>query len=121
MNKQRYFESGKVKREAIAMDIRYGRISHTELMDIITDPDISATFYGDKYEKKVPKEQWNEEYLEKLSYAVISESFNGDYLLYLEEVANWVSEKKNKSKIIIGTVVLVVAVVVLIVVVANWK
>ena len=32
--------------------------------------------------------QWDEEYLEKLSYAVVSESFNKDYLLYLEEVAD---------------------------------
>lgn len=119
MNKQRYFDSGKVKREAIAMDIRYGRISHTDLMDIITDPDISAEFYGDKYEKKVSKEQWDEKYLEKLSYAVVSESFNRDYLLYLEEVANGISEKKNNSKVIIGAVVLVVAVVALIVVIVS--
>lgn len=119
MNKQRYFDSGKVKREAIAMDIRYGRISHSDLIDIITDSDISAEFYGDKYEKKVPKEQWDEQYLEKLSYAVVSESFNKDYLLYLEEVANGVSEKKNSPKVIIGAVVLVVAVVALIVVIVS--
>ena len=89
--------------------------NHPPFLALITDSDISAEFYGDKYEKKVPKEQWDEKYLEKLSYAVVSESFNKDYLLYLEEVANGVSEKKNSPKVIIGVVVLVVAVVALIV------
>lgn len=118
MNKQRYFDRGKVKREVIAMDIRYGRISHADLMDIIHDPDISAEFYSSNFEKKIPKEKWDEKYLEKLSYAVVSESFNKDYLLYLERVANTISKKKNYPKVMIGAVVLVVAVVVLIVLIA---
>lgn len=121
MNKQRYFDGEKVKREAISMDIRYGKLSHEELLELISDPSISAEFYGNGYNDKLPKEQWDDKYLEKLSYAVVSEAFNKDYLLYLEEVANSISSNKNNSKIIIGGIVLAVAVVVLVAVIASMS
>ena len=108
-DKQKYFDGERVCAEKIALDIRYRRISHNELMSLISDPKISAAFYEDSYKDKIPKSQWDEKYLEKLSYAVISESFNADYLLYLEEVAEFVTrnkEKKNSNKIVLGTVVI---------------
>ena len=119
VDKQRYFDGSRVKRETIAQDIRYRRLSHEDLLIIISDSEISAAFYGQSYEDKIPKNQWDEKYLEKLSYAVVSEAFNKDYLLYLEEVANSVSAQKNNSKIVIGGVVLVVAVVALVVVTVS--
>lgn len=103
----------------IALDIRYRNLSHDDLLLIISDPEISAAFYGKTYEDKIPKNQWDEEYLEKLSYAVVSESFNKDYLLYLEEVADSVSAQKNNSKIVIGGVVLAVAVIAAVVVTVS--
>jgi len=119
INKEKYFENGKLKRESIAMDIKYHRISHEDLLALIEDPDISREFYGDSYADKIPQEEWNEQYLDKLSYAVVSEAFNKDYLLYLEQVANVIGEKKINSKIIIGGIVLAVAVIVLVVVLVS--
>lgn len=119
INKEKYFENGKLKRESIAMDIKYHRISHEDLLSLISAPEISKEFYGDMYKNKVPREEWNEQYLDKLSYAVVSESFNKDYLLYLEQVANGIGEKKINTKIIVGGIVLAIAVVALIVVLLN--
>lgn len=119
VNREKYFENGKLKRESIAMDIKYRRISHEDLLTLIADPEISKEFYGDSYMDKIPREEWNEQYLDKLSYAVVSEGFNKDYLLYLEQVADGIGEKKSNSKVIIGGIVLAVAVIVLIVVLVN--
>ena len=119
MNKEKYFENGRLKRESIAMDIKYHRISHDDLMSLISDPDISKGFFGDTYKDKVPREEWNEQYLDQLSYAVVGESFNKDYLLYLEQVANSVGKKKIDVKIIVGGVVLVIAVLILIIVLTD--
>lgn len=119
VDKRKYFDGNRVNRAMIALDIRYRNLSHDDLLLIISDPEISAAFYGKTYEDKIPKNQWDEEYLEKLSYAVVSESFNKDYLLYLEEVADSVSAQKNNSKIVIGGVVLAVAVIAAVVVTVS--
>lgn len=119
MNKEKYFENGRLKRESIVMDIKCHRISHDDLMSLISDPEFSKEFCGDIYKDKVPREEWNEQYLDKLSYAVVGEGFNKDYLLYMEQVANGIGEKKINTKIIVGGVVLVIAVIVLIAVLAN--
>lgn len=119
VNKEKYFENGKLKRESIAMDIKYHRISHADLLTLIDDPDISKEFFGESYIDKIPERQWNEQYLDKLSYAIVSEAFNKDYLLYLEQVANGIDEKKINSKIVIEGIVLVIAVIALIVVLVN--
>ncbi len=119
VDKQRYFDGNRVKREIIVQDIRYRRLSHDDLLLVISDPEISAAFYGKFFEDKIPKNQWDEEYLEKLSYAVVSESFNKDYLLYLEEVAGSVSAQKNNSKIVIGGIVLTAAVIAVVVVTVS--
>lgn len=116
---QRYFDGNHVKRENIAIDIRDQRLSHEELMSIIADPKISAEFYGDSYQDKVSKNQWDEKYLEKLSYAVISEGFNKDYLLYLEEVAGYVSGQKRNVKIATYIIIVVVAMTALMAVAAS--
>jgi len=116
MDKQRYFEEGKVARGVIALDVRDRRIKHDDLMDLIADPAVAEAFYGGTYDDKIPKDQWNEKYLEKLSYAVVSGGFNRDYLLYLEEVAEEVTRRKNRIrniKIMIGGIVLAVIIIIL--------
>ena len=119
MNKEKYFENGRLKRESIAMDIKYHRISHDDLMSLISDPELSKDFFGNAYKNKVPKEEWNEQYLDQLSYAVVGESFNKDYLLYLEQVANGIGKKKINIKIMVGGIVLVIAVLILIIVLMD--
>lgn len=119
INKEKYFENGRLKRESIAMDIKYHRISHEDLISLISEPEISTEFYGDTYKDKVPRNEWDEKYLDKLSYAVVGESFNKDYLLYLEQVANGIEKEKSNTKIIIGGIILAVAVIAFIVVLVN--
>ena len=109
LDMHRYFDGNHVNRETIAVDIREQRLSHEELMSIIADPRIYAEFYGDFYRDKVSKNQWDKNYLEKLSYSVISEGFNKDYLLYLEEVAGYVSGRKRNVKIATCIIIVVVA------------
>ena len=90
-------------------------------MELVENPRgfIKKEFYGDTYADKIPQEQWDAQYLDKLSYAVVSESFNKDYLLYLEQVANGIGDKKGNTKLIMGGIVLIIAVVALIVVLSH--
>lgn len=92
---QKYIEGEVVKREKIAMDIKYRRIGEEELRAIVEEPAIKSDFFGQGYNKKVPKDQWTERYLDKLSYAVAAECFNPEYLYYLNEVAEYVNSKKK--------------------------
>lgn len=108
LDKQKYFEGGAVKRAAIAMDVKYRRLSHEELLELIGDSRVSREFFGNGYEGKLPKNQWDEAYLEKLSCAVVSESFNEGYLLHLEEVAAEIAaqgDKKKASHILAGIMI----------------
>ena len=95
MNTSRYIKGGTVDRERIALDVRDGRISHAELESLVSDPIISKAFFGVNYSNKRPQSEWNEDYLRRLSYAVVSDAFNADYLFYLEKVASAV--RKNKT------------------------
>ena len=116
IDKKKYFQNETLKRELIAMDIRDRKISHEELAKLISDPDVAKEFFGKDYPNKIPKEEWDEDYLEKLSYAVISEAFNEDYLYYLEKVAAYVKESKGKKKLIALGILLVLLILILIMV-----
>lgn len=104
-----YVVDGRVAREKIAMDVKYRNLNRTDLEHLAVNPDIQRAFIGDRYSDKVPKNQWTKDYLDELSYAVVGESFNKDYLLYLDEVAEYVSKKKNNGKIIAGAIILLAA------------
>lgn len=115
MDKKRYFDNGKFLREDIASDIKYRRISHEDLLALIADPAVSGAFFGGGSPDRRPREQWDEHYLDKVSYEAVSESFNRDYLLYLEEVANEVAKKKRNRRLLAGGIVLAVAAAVVII------
>lgn len=112
---QQYIRNGRVEREKIAMDIQKRVLTGADLRFLMKNTDIQAAFFGQAYEKKVPKEQWDAAYLELLTYAVVAEGFNEDYLLYLDEVADYVFKKKESSKIIkriiIGSIIIIIAVI----------
>lgn len=117
MNTSRYIKDGTVDREKIALDVRDGRISHAELETLVSDPSITKAFFGVTCSNKRPQSEWNEDYLRQLSYAVVSDAFNADYLFYLEKVASTVRNNKagrtnsgvNKGVIaVIATIVVVV-------------
>lgn len=95
INVQKYIVDGTVAREKIAMDIKYRSIKKNDIEILIKDPVIKKSFFGDGYADKISRNKWDKEYLEKLSYAVVSEAFNSEYLLYLDEVADKVSKDNS--------------------------
>ncbi len=112
----KYIVNDKVEFSKIAMDIKYRKITKDDIEKICSNQQIKSAFFGDECEFRCPKTEWNKEYLDRLSYAVETEKFNKDYLLYLDEVADFVSKstfKKVKIKGIVFVVVLIAGVVVL--------
>lgn len=103
-----YIENGGVQRDKIAMDIKYRKLTRPDIDKLCSNPQIKDAFIGNSYADKKPKQYWNKSYLDLLSCAVAAESFNRDYLLYLDEVADFVSRAKYKKIIIAGVVIVLV-------------
>lgn len=61
--------------------------------------EINSQRIGNSYDKKRPESEWNDNYLTKLFYSVVAESFNLDFLLYVDKVAEYVS-RRNPARII---------------------
>ncbi len=125
MEIDRYIENGKIRRSRIATDISRGKLEYDDIKRLIAIPQISSAFIGTKYENKKPKEEWNKGYLELVSYAASSESFNEDYLFYLWEVSKYVNDreivKKRRIRIAVGVGVFVVIVIVIILIIHGSK
>ena len=83
------------------------KLSTAEIRALCENKQIQDTFIGSSYTNKQPKQKWNKDYLERLYYAVVAESFNQDYLLYLYEVADFVAKAKIKKVVIAGVVIVV--------------
>lgn len=108
----RYIENGEVKRGVLTQDIKNRRLSHSELEELIKNPEISSSFFGKEVDEKKPEAEWDEAYLRRLSYASVSEVFNADYLLYLEKVAAKVSKVNSQSsRKLFGNIAVAVAVI----------
>jgi len=112
----RYIENGKVKRDRIVTDIIMGKIDESDIIELDKDERISKTYFGFGRFEKCDKNKWDKEYLDKLSLASVSESFNKEYLLHLNEVARFVmkkktDEKKNRKIIKYSAVILILIVI----------
>ena len=94
----KYIVDGRVQREAIAMDIKNGKLSQSELDEILEDETIQAAYIGSDFIDEIPQIQWNHAYLKELSLAVVSEAFNRAYLSYLFKVSSYVHEKENTEQ-----------------------
>lgn len=103
-----YIVNGEVARDKIAMDIKYRKLDKTGIEQLCRDPKITTAFRGTGYADKRPKREWNKDYLGRLSYAVVGESFNRDYLLYLDEVADFVSKATFRKVIVAGVIIVLV-------------
>lgn len=103
-----YIVSGVVARDKIAMDIKYRKITRADVEKLCDDSRIASAFIGSSFADKRPKQEWNKEYLGRLSYAVVGESFNRDYLLYLDEVADFVSKATFRKVIVAGIIIVLV-------------
>ena len=94
----RYIEQGKVKRDRIVTDIIMGKINESNILELDKDDRISKAYFGDEKFEKTDKNQWDRKYLDKLSLASVSESFNKEYLLHLNEVARFVMKNKINDR-----------------------
>ena len=105
-----YIIDGMVDRSKIAIDIKYRVISRPEIEQLVLDKRIQSAFLNKTYDKKISKKEWNKSYLNVLTCVAIAECFNRDYLLYLDEVADFVKKAKFK-RIIIGSVIVVLVII----------
>lgn len=104
-----YFTSnGTVDRAKIAMHVKTRKLTRVEIEQLCADPRVQAGFKGTTFSDKRPKSEWNKNYLHLLSYVVVAGPFNQDYLLYLDEVAEYVSKAKFKKVVIAGVIVILV-------------
>lgn len=117
LNLDKYIENGRVKREKIAMDIKYGVITEEDIDVLVSDPRVRTAFIGSRYDDKKPKSDWTRQYLDELSYSVTAEGFNEDYIRYLSKVTGFVSNqvtRRNKRKVLWGIVATSIIVVIII-------
>lgn len=114
-----YFDNGHISRMKVASDIKSRKLTKEDLEKMITEPEVKSVFIGNGFNNTVKKEEWTKEYLEKLSYMAIGESFNEEYLFHLCEVAEYVNQPKEKNKII-GIAVIIVALGALGTVIYSW-
>ena len=91
-------KDGKVQRSKIALDVADLTLSRHDIIRLCYMPEVKYAFIGQSYSKKEPQEKWNKEYLDKLVCASAAESFNKDYLLYLNDVAEYVMNSKKKKR-----------------------
>ncbi|MFI3253577.1 MAG: hypothetical protein R3Y63_04445 [Eubacteriales bacterium] len=116
---ENYIVAGKVKRNTIAMDIKKRKLTAKDIPELVSHPEIKASFIGTSFSEKTDPSHWTEEYLETLIYAVVAESFNEDYLLYLDQVAEKVSGK-SIQKSAIGTLGLFAGVIVILFLISKF-
>jgi len=103
-----YIIDGNVRRDKIVMDIKYRRLTGADIEAVCRNHDIVDAFIGSEYKDKKAKQYWDKDYLDLLSFAVVAENFNRDYLLYLDAVADFVSKAKYKKIIIAGVIIVLV-------------
>lgn len=110
--------NGKVDREGMADDVKARIIKGPDIERIVSDKRIQAGFINGTF-KRAAKKEWDKDYLDKLSYTAISECFNMDYLLYLDEVADFVSKARFK-KVDLRKAILVLVIIAGVVVLIYW-
>lgn len=102
--KDDYIVDGKVARDKIAMDIKYRKLDRAGVERLCQAPDIQAAFFGAGYRNERPRGKWDKDYLDRLSYAVVGECFNREYLLHLAEVAEYVSKAPSRKGVVVGII-----------------
>lgn len=95
MQIDKYIDCGIVQTGKIANDVRYKKLSHKDILDILNDTRVRAAFIGTNLNHKKTSNEWNEEYLDELFGMASMTCFNEDYLLFLEEVSRYVSQKQR--------------------------
>ena len=108
----KYIIAGKVSRSKIVMDIKCRKLKKNDIEKLARNPQIKNTFFGRGFKHKQPKKKWNKAYLDLVLCASVGECFNLEYMLYLDEVADYVVQVKKKKIIIGGITFFVIAVII---------
>lgn len=95
---KKYIIDGEVKRDRIVADIKRRRISAVEITELDKNEKIRSAYFGGEYIYKKSKDKWNGDYLDRLSLVSVSEAFNKEYMLFLNEVAEFVANKDKKKE-----------------------
>lgn len=125
----RYIVDGSVKRDRIVSDVKRGRISKNEIIELDQNKEIKAAYFGNANLEKIDRNLWNESYLDELSLAAVSETFCGEYLLYLYEVAQYVMTKNKKKErgnkilkeVLAGALVILLIILAVVLIVSKAK
>lgn len=116
----KYIVNNEVKRSKIASDISYGVLTKEDIGHLIKNSTITSAYIGSSMKSRLPKEKWTKEYREKLVCMSIAECFNSEYLFHLQEVSEFlVNKKKSKKGIIIGGAIAIIAIAVIIVIASK--
>ena len=96
-NLDEYIKEGRVVRSKVAMAVVKGDLTRHDIIELCKDSRMKAVFIGSSYSPKCSNDHWTRDYIDELVCASVAESFNQDYLLYLEKVVSYMKEKeKNK-------------------------
>lgn len=109
---EKYITSSGVERSSIAVAVAHGDFSTEEIIAMCKDKRLKDAFLGEGFKYKCPKDNWNKDYVDELTCVAVAESFNQDYLLYLDEVSKYVREKEKKGSIAWWQIVIGVAIVI---------
>lgn len=118
-----FMQDGKFYRSAVVTEIRTRRLSRDDIEQLSADPEMQAEFFGDLTPYILPKREWDERYLERITYIAAGECFNKEYLLYLDEVTDYVTKApyRRKRKFFIAGALLIVAGIIVWLAATKWK
>lgn len=97
----KYMRNGNLSLYDVAADIKTRKLTAMDIDKLVNEPIVQSAFFGDLAPLKQPKRKWSKKYLDELCIAPAFKCFNREYLLYLDEVAEYVSKKKRWMPIII--------------------
>jgi len=113
-------DNGRLDRGRIAFDIIHRKIDRNAIEELVKYPEVISSFVDMGISYREPQNKWNKEYLNKLFDLSAIECFNRDFLLYLDEVAEYVnkssSKKSSVKKGILGLIVIAVIIIIIIII-----
>ena len=94
----KYIENDKPIRARIVQDIIKSRLKGSDLETIMENDIIKAHLSTEPFLEKKDKSAWTREYLEDLFYPSGPKYFSREFLLYLNEVAEYVTSKEPQKR-----------------------
>ena len=128
MDINNYIKDKSVKRLVVANDIASLKINKSDIGEICDkfteleqNGELDSVFIGDFFIEKLDKSEWNKEYLGSLKNKSVSEVFNKDYLIYLNDVARYLHHEPKKRISIISSIVCAFILMIVIILIATMK